>query len=83
MAFKKVNFSDYKDKYDENIKGKMELFPESIDIETMRANLYGYTFTKGYTNGVISDELLMDYWEEHQTKKRIVKIWPFMIFKTF
>ena len=64
-----MNFSDYKDKYDENIKGKMELFPESIDIETMRANLYGYTFTKGYTNGVISDELLMDYWEEHQTKK--------------
>lgn len=69
MAFIKVNFSDYKDKYDENIKGKMELSPESIDIETMRANLYGYTFTKGYTDGVIPDELLMDYWEEHQTKK--------------
>ena len=68
-TFNKVRFSDYKGKYDENIKERMELSPESIDIETMRANLYGYTFTKGYTDGVIPDELLMDYWEEHQTIK--------------
>ena len=69
MAINKVNYSDYKDKYDENIIEIMKSSPESIDVETMRENLYGYTFTKGYAEGVIPDELLMDYWEEHQTKK--------------
>ena len=36
---KKVNYSDYKDKYDESIKTQLETSPESIDIETMRENL--------------------------------------------
>ena len=30
----------------------------------MRANLYGYTYTKGYADGEIPDMLSMDYWEE-------------------
>ena len=61
---KKVNYEDYKDKYDEQFKAIMETSPERIDIETMRANLYDYTFTKGYAEGVIPDELSMDYWKE-------------------
>ena len=60
----KVDYSDYKDKYDESIKAKLATSPESIDIETMRENLYGYTFTEDYAKGVIPDELSMDYWEE-------------------
>ncbi len=60
---KKVIYTSYKDKYDETIKTQMETSPESIDVETMRANLYGYTFTKEYTEGVIPNELSMDYWE--------------------
>ena len=64
-TFKKVNYSEYEGKYDEQIKEKMANAPESIDIETMRANLYGYTFTKEYADGVIPDELSMDYWEEY------------------
>lgn len=63
--FNKVNYSEYEGKYDERIKERMEKEPESIDIETMRANLYGYTFTKEYANGEIPDELSMDYWEEY------------------
>ena len=63
--FNKVNYSEYEGKYDEHIKERMEKEPESIDIETMRANLYGYTFTKEYANGEIPDELSMDYWEEY------------------
>lgn len=64
MNIKKVDYSDYKDKYDESIKAKLATSPESIDIETMRENLYGYTFTKRYADGLIPDELSMDYWEE-------------------
>ena len=62
--FKKVNYPKYKGLYDEDIKARMETAPENIDIETMRAFLYGYTFTKEYVNGKIPDELSMDYWEE-------------------
>lgn len=61
---KKVNYPDYKDKYDEEIKSKMETSPESVDVEMMRENLYGYTYTKGYAKGEIPNELSMDYWEE-------------------
>ena len=63
MNIKKVDYSDYKDKYDESIKAKLATSPESIDIETMRENLYGYTFTEDYAKGVIPDEFSMDYWE--------------------
>ena len=62
--FKRVNYPEYKEMYDEDIKARMETAPENIDIETMRAFLYGYTFTKEYANGKIPDELSMDYWEE-------------------
>lgn len=61
---KKVNYSEYEGKYDKSIKKRLEKTPESIDVETMRANLYGYTFTKEYANGEIPDEFSMDYWEE-------------------
>ena len=63
--FNKVKYSEYEGKYNEHLKEKMAKEPESIDIETMRANLYGYTFTKEYANGEIPDELSMDYWEEY------------------
>lgn len=53
MKLNKVNFLDDKDKYDKNIKARIESSPESIDVDTMRANLYGYTFTKEYAEGVI------------------------------
>ena len=64
-TMKKVIYSVYKDKYDESIKTQLETSPESIDVEIMRANLYGYTFTKEYADGRIPDELSMDYWEEY------------------
>ena len=46
--------------------------PESIDIESMRANLYGYTFTKEYADGEIPDEFSMDYWEEYSFEKDLL-----------
>lgn len=63
---KKVIYSEYEGKYDESIKEKLEKDPGSVDVEMMRANLYGYTYTKEYADGDIPDELSMDYWEERQ-----------------
>lgn len=69
---KKVNYSEYEGKYDESIKERMENDPESIDVEMMRENLYGYTFTKGYADGKIPDELSMDYWEEFSPQEKLI-----------
>ena len=63
---KKVNYSEYEGKYDEKIKESLEKDPGSVDVEMMRENLYGYTFTKAYAEGKIPDEFSMDYWEERQ-----------------
>ena len=71
--FNKVNYSEYEGKYDEHLKEKMAKAPESIDIETMRANLYGYTFTKEYADGEIPDELSMDYWEEYSFENELLE----------
>lgn len=60
--FRKIDYSVYKDKYDESVKEKLHASPEEIDIETMRAFLYGYTFSEKYIKGVFPDELSMDYW---------------------
>lgn len=45
---KKVNYSEYKGKYNKSIKERLEKAPERVDVETLRAYLYGYTYTKEY-----------------------------------
>lgn len=72
MKFYKVNYSDYKDKYDESIKTQLETSPESIDVETMRKNLYGYTYAKEYAEGIIPNEFSMDYWEEYHLENDVL-----------
>ena len=67
---KKVNYAEYEGKYDENFKKRMKEDFESIDVETMRANLYGYTFTEGYAIE-IPDELSMDYWKERKQEDKL------------
>lgn len=68
---KKVNYAEYEGKYDVNFKKRMEEDCESIDVETMRANLYGYTFTEGYANMETPDELSMDYWKERKQENKL------------
>ena len=65
---KKVNYADYEGKYDKRIKEMMETAPEEIDVETMRANLYGFTFTEDYADCKIPDEFSMDYWEDYDVE---------------
>ena len=69
---KKVNYSEYEGKYEESIKERLEKDPESIDVEMMRAFLYGYTFTKEYAKGEIPDEFSMDYWEEFSPQEKLI-----------
>lgn len=61
---RKIDYSEYKEKYDESIKEKLHTCPKEIDIESMRAFIYGYTFTEEYAQGIFPDELSMDYWSD-------------------
>ena len=67
--FKKVNYSDYAGKFDESFMERMHTSHESIDVETMRANLYGFTFTEDYKVMKIPDEFSMDYWRDLEFKE--------------
>lgn len=71
-TFKKVHYPEYEGKYDESIRMRMEMDPESIDVETMRECLYGFTFTKEYAEGEILDELSMDYWRDRRIKRNLL-----------
>ena len=68
---KKVIYSEYEGKYDESIKERLEKDQGSVNVETMRENLYGYTYTKEYADGDIPDELSMDYWEERHEEMEL------------
>lgn len=59
---KKVDFAEYKGKYDESVNDDLTTSPEDLSVETMREYLYGYTFTKDYARGEFPDEMSMDYW---------------------
>ena len=63
-TFKKVDFMAYEGKYDNSIRELMTKAPNSIDVETMRAHLYGFTFTPEYAMMDFPDELSMDYWSD-------------------
>lgn len=60
----KIDYSTYKDSYDEKVNEQLHHAPSDIDLESMRAYIYGYTFTEGYAKGVFPDEMSMDYWSE-------------------
>lgn len=60
----KIDYSKYKDSYDEKVNEQLHHAPSDIDLESMRAYIYGYTFTEGYAKGVFPDEMSMDYWSE-------------------
>lgn len=69
QEMKKVNFNDYQDKFDEKVLEQLRTDPKEIDIETMRATLYGFTFTEDYANGTMPDELSMNYWKDKYEEK--------------
>ena len=52
-----MDYSKFKDSYDENLIAKWKNHEVELDVETLRSLFYGYTF-------VIEDALSMDYWKE-------------------
>ncbi len=64
MEKRKVNFEEYGGKYDTAFLPTMKESASAISVETLREQMYGYTFTKDYTEGRIPEEFCMDYWSD-------------------
>lgn len=64
MEKRKVNFEEYDGKYDAAFLPTMKESASAISVETLREQMYGYTFTKDYTEGRIPEEFCMDYWSD-------------------
>jgi len=62
--FNKVDYSQYEGSYDDRVNKELYLNSENMEVETMRAYLFGYTFTEEYANGIFPDEMSMDYWRD-------------------
>ena len=64
-TFTKVDFNQYKDAYDMGIIHAWKGREMELDVETLRALMYGFTFTQDYAEGNIEDSLFMDYWRDN------------------
>jgi hypothetical protein len=64
MEKRKVNFNEYKGKYNEAFLTTMRQSAANISVEAMREQMYGFATTKEYANGETPDEFFMDYWNE-------------------
>ena len=60
----KVVFGKYKGKFDRNICEELFKDPETADLEEVRAQFYGYVFTKEFRNHEIPEMFDMDYWDD-------------------
>lgn len=60
----KVDFTQYEGKFSKEFFTQLRDNPQSITIQQMRENLYGYTCQEEYQRGEIPDWLMMDYWKD-------------------
>ena len=63
-TFRKVDFNQYKYAYDKDAILAWKNRKRELDVETLRALMYGFTFTKEYADGNIEESLFMDYWRD-------------------
>ena len=63
-SFTKVDYNQYKDAYNKDVIQAWKDRKKEIDVETLRALMYGFTFTKAYADGDLEDALFMDYWKD-------------------
>lgn len=50
-SFTKVDYNLYKDAYDKDVIQAWKERKLELDVETLRALMYGFTFTKEYAEG--------------------------------
>jgi len=67
-TFTKVDFVKYMDAYDKNVIQAWKSGEQELDIETLRAMMYGFTFTKDYAEGNLEDSLFMDFWKDNSSE---------------
>ena len=60
----KVVFENYKGRFDRKVCEELFKNPETADLEEMRAQFYGYVFTKEFRNHEIPEMFDMDYWDD-------------------
>ena len=63
-TFRKVDFNQYKYAYDKDAILVWKNRERELDVETLRALMYGFTFTKEYADGNMEESLFMDYWRD-------------------
>ena len=63
-SFTKVDFNQYRDAYDKDVIQAWKKRVLELDIETLRALMYGFTFTKDYAEGELEDSFFMDFWRD-------------------
>ena len=63
-SFRKVDFNQYENAYDKDVILAWKNRKRELDVETLRALMYGFTFTKEYADGNIEESLFMDYWRD-------------------
>ena len=64
-SFTKVDFNQYRDAYDKDVIQAWRRRVLELDIETLRALMYGFTFTKDYAEGNLEDSFFMDFWKDN------------------
>ena len=63
-SFTKVDFNQYRDAYDKDVIQAWKRRVQELDVETLRALMYGFTFTSDYAEGNLEDSFFMDFWKE-------------------
>lgn len=63
-SFRKVDYQTYQNKYDEVICAHLMAHIDEANVEDLRTQMYGYTYTKDYAQRKIPDVLYMDYWRD-------------------
>jgi hypothetical protein len=63
-TIRKVDFNQYKYAYDKDAILAWKNRERELDVETLRALMYGFTFTKEYADGNMEESLFMDYWRD-------------------
>ena len=64
-TFTKVDFVKFKDAYDQDVIQAWKSGEQELDEETLRALMYGFTFTKDYAEGNLEDSFFMDFWRDN------------------
>ncbi len=60
-SFSKVDYNQYKYAYNKDVIKVWKDKKKELDVDTLRALMYGFTFTKAYADGDLENALFMDY----------------------